>query len=59
MYHSRAIAAEREALLARASYVEARRQKAREEFDLDAQRHCEQELAILWKQWLQGATPPG
>jgi len=33
--------AEREALLVRGGYVEARRQKAREPGDIDAQRHCE------------------
>jgi len=48
------MSAEREALLVRAGYVEARRQRAREEHDLDAMRHCERELAMLWRQWLEG-----
>ena len=43
--------AEREALLVRAGYVEARRQRALEQDDLDAHRHCEQELAMLRELW--------
>jgi len=43
--------AEREALLVRAGYVEARRQGAIEERDVDAARYCQDELARLWKQW--------
>ena len=44
--------AEREALLVRAGYVEARRQRALEQDDLDAMRHCEGELSMLWRQSL-------
>jgi hypothetical protein len=40
------------ALILRAPHVEARRQHAREQHDLDAQWHCERELTLLWRQWL-------
>jgi hypothetical protein len=50
--------AEREALLVRAGHVEARRQRAREQDDVDAMRHCERELAMLWRQWLEAFRPP-
>ena len=53
-----AMTAEREALLVRAGHVEARRQRAREQDDVDAMRHCERELAMLWRQWLEAFRPP-
>lgn len=44
--------AERSALLVRASHVEGRRLRAIEEGDLDARRHCEHEMTLLWRAWL-------
>ena len=44
--------AEREALLVRAAYAEARRQRAQEAGDIDAQRYCERELVMLWREWV-------
>jgi hypothetical protein len=51
---ARELNAEREAQLVRAGFVEARRQRAPEQGDLDAMRHCERELALIWRQWLEG-----
>jgi hypothetical protein len=48
------LTAEREALILRASHVEARRQRAHERHDIDAERYCERELLLLWRQWLEG-----
>lgn len=45
--------AEREALLVRAGYVQARRQRAVEEHDIDAARYCLEELAGLWRQLVE------
>ena len=41
------------ALLVRAADVEARRQRAHESGDLDAQRHCGRVLALRWRRYGQ------